>query len=366
MARAWVHVQGDAIRENYVRIVESIGPGANLLPMVKADAYGLGVSGVVACLDPLDPWGYGVAAVQEGVELRRLGVDRPIVVCSPTPLDEMATAVEAELQISVSSTAALRHLASEAAGASRCASWHLDIDTGLGRSGFDWRTADVWFPEVARRHDALHWVGCYTHLHSADENAHSVEQQWNRFTTVLDRIDRREDLLMHVLNSAGAFRCPAAAQSLVRPGIFLYGGEIGDGQPTPRPAASVHARVVHVRDAPAGTTVGYGSTYAATTDERWATLSIGYGDGIPRALSNRGRVLVMGELAPIIGRISMDVTVVDISGISGVEEGTVATLIGEQGGRSISVDDVAAQAGTISYEVLTGLTARLPRIWATR
>ena len=147
------------------------------------------------------------------------------------------------------------------------------------------------------------------------------------------------------------------------PGVFLYGGSAGPGLPEPDPVASVRARVVHVRDASPGTTLGYGATYAAPGWERWATLAIGYGDGLPRALGNRGAALLRGRRTPVIGRISMDMTVVNISDVDGVEPGDVATLIGEIGGERITVDEVAEQAGTISYEVLTGFTTRLPRIW---
>jgi alanine racemase len=363
-ARAWVEVRADALRRNYTRIGEAVGPGARILPMVKADAYGLGVASVVECLEPLDPWGFGVAAVQEGLELRRLGVERPVVVCSPAPIGEIDDAVEADLQLSVSSLDTLRRLAEAGRRAGRVAGWHLDVDTGMGRSGFDWRCADDWLPEVGRPDPALRWVGCYTHLHSADEDGVSVEAQWQRLSSVLDRLEEPpEGLMVHVLNSAGVFRAPEHARALVRPGIFLYGGRVGDGQPEPEPVASVRARVVRVREVTAGTTLGYGATHTAGGAERWATLAIGYGDGLPRALSNRGHALLRGVRTAIVGRISMDVTVVDCSGVPDVTEGDVATLIGADGDERITVDDVAGQAGTISYEILTGLTKRLPRVW---
>lgn len=363
-ARAWVEVRADAIRANYQRLRDSAGSGTRVLPMVKADAYGVGAMDVVRTLEPLEPWGYGVAAVSEGIALRDGGVTKPIVVCSPAPIDEAPAAVHAGLQISVSSPEALAALEGAAAAAGRDAEWHLDIDTGMGRSGFDWRSAAEWMPDVLRDRPGLTLRGCYTHLHSADENRESVDEQWSRLAALLPTIaEGRDDLLVHVLNSAGAFRVPEIAHALVRPGIFLYGGGIGADQPHPEAVTSVHARVVHVRDAAAGTTLGYGSTYAATREERWATLSIGYGDGLPRALSNRGKALVEGTFVPIIGRISMDVTVVDITGVPGVGTGSVATLVGEQGGLSIGLDEVAESAGTISYEVLTGWTGRLPRIW---
>jgi alanine racemase len=368
--RAWVHVRADALRRNYRRIVEAVGPETGMLPMVKADAYGLGVHGVVAALDPLEPWGYGVAAVQEGVDLRREGVERPILVCSPTPPQEVEDALEAGLDLSVSSLVALDHVGRAARRTGRTPRLHIEVDTGMGRSGFAWRDADTWIPEVRASSDGVDWIGCYTHLHSADEDDSAaaeatVVDQWVRFSGIIERVDAEvASPMVHVLNSAGVFRKPSLGNAIVRPGIYLYGGRIGEGQSEPEEVVSVHARVVHVRDAPAGTTVGYGSTYTASEDERWATLSIGYGDGLPRALGNRGYALVGGARVPIVGRISMDVTVVDISGVPAVQEGDEATLIGTQGAEAISLDEVAGLADTISYEILTGLTRRLPRVWS--
>jgi alanine racemase len=363
-ARAWVQVEADALRRNYARIGEAVGSQVRILPMVKANAYGLGVADVVACLESLAPWGFGVAAVSEGLALRALGVVRPIVVCSPAPLGEIEAAVEADLQLSVSSLETLKALRRAAEATGRVASWHLDVDTGMGRSGFDWRRVDDWLDRVTLERPMLRWTGVYTHLHSADESAPSVHEQWARLEAVLQRVEAPPaGLMVHVLNSAGVFRTPEYTRSVARPGIFLYGGAVGEGQPQPEPVASLHARVVHVRDAEPGTTLGYGATYAATEAERWATLSIGYGDGLPRALSNRGVALVEGTRVPIVGRISMDVTVVNVSDVADVREGSVATLIGSQSDERIALDEVAEQAGTISYEILTGLTSRLPRVW---
>ncbi len=367
-ARAWVQVRADALCRNYLRIREAVGPHVRVMPMVKADAYGLGVEKAVACLEGLDPWGFGVATVQEGIQLRDSGVTRPIVVCSPAPSGELETAVEADLQLSVSNLASLSEIADASRRVGRVTSVHVDVDTGMGRSGFDWRRAAVWLPEIARedaRQDrSVRWVGCYTHLHSADEDPASVIEQEERLSSVLDHLDDvPADLMIHVLNSAGIFRSPGRAKALVRPGIFLYGGSIGAGQPAPEAVASIHARVVHTRDVEPGTTLGYGATHTSQSSERWATLAIGYGDGLPRALGNCGSALIHGRRAPVIGRISMDVTVVDITGVPEVVEGAVATLLGSDGDEAVTVDDMAGLAGTISYEVLTGLTPRLPRVW---
>lgn len=363
-ARAWLEVRADALLRNFDRVRASIGPDAGVLPMVKANAYGLGANDVVRCLEAREPSGYGVAAVAEGVALRDARVRRPIVVCSPVPNEDIGALVDAELQPFVGTIETLDALSAAAHEQNAVVDWHLDVDTGMGRSGFPVEKIDRWLPEVTRARPGLRLVGVDTHLHSADENVHSIREQWVRLARVVERLESFDTIKVHVLNSAGSMRTPELAHALVRPGIFLYGGRVGDDQPTPEAVASVRARVVHLREAPEGTTLGYGSTYAATANERWATLSIGYGDGLPRALSNRGHAIVDGVRVPIVGRISMDVTVVNITGVSGVGLGSVATLIGSDRGESISVDEVAAEAGTISYEVLTGLTARLPRIWA--
>ena len=363
-ARAWIRVRADALRANYARVRASVGPDARIIAMVKADGYGLGVREVVRALEPEGPWGYGVATVDEGVEVQALGTGRPVAVLSPVPPGSMVRALKAGLHVHVGSLSSLGQVcdwAEETDGAPRI---HVEVDTGMGRSGFDWREAADWMPHVAaaaRR--GVEWVGYYTHLHSADCDTRTVHEQLARFRRTLDVPGAPDGALRHALNSAGALRVAEYAGSAVRPGIFLYGGRVGDDAPAPEPVASLHARVVHVRDAAPGTTLGYGATYTARGPERWATLSIGYGDGLPRALGNRGSALLSGRRVPIIGRTSMDVTVVDITGVPGVRPGDVATLVGADGQEEITVDEVATLAGTISYEVLTGLTRRLPRVW---
>ena len=201
-------------------------------------------------------------------------------------------------------------------------------------------------------------------LHSADEDELSVHNQWSRLQEVLAQLKNPPDgLMVHLLNSSGLFRTPDYAAAAVRPGIFLYGGEVGVDQPSPVPLVSLHARVIHVGEVSEGYTLGYGATYRADGPERWATLGIGYGDGLPRSLGNRGSAFLGGVRVPIIGRISMDMTVVNITDVPKVAVGDIATLIGANGQERITVDDVAELAGTISYEVLTGFTDRLPRVW---
>lgn len=363
-SRAWLRVDAVALRENLAAVRASVGPDAGLVPMVKADAYGLGMEAAWRALSPEGPWGWGVATVDEGAALRAAGARRPVVVFSPPGLHELPAAAAAELTVTVSHARALDALAGLGRDGAAPA-FHLEVDTGMGRAGFDWRHREEWAPRALAAHRAgAAWTGCFTHLHSADEGTATVEEQWSRFRDTLDRLPRPDGpFLRHVLNSPGAFRTPEHALDLVRPGIFLYGGRIGDGLPEPRPVASLHARVVHLRDAREGDTLGYGATHVAGGPERWATVGIGYGDGLPRALGNRGHALVAGRRVPIVGRISMDVTVVDISSVPSVSLGDVVTFLGSDGDERITVDEVAEQVGTISYEILTGFTPRLPRIW---
>ena len=368
--RAWIEVQGSAVRRNYHTIRSAAG-GIGVIPMVKADGYGLGAEGVVTALEAEDPLAWGVAAVEEGTRLRTLGVRRPILVFAPLPPGSYGEAVAADLTVCLSSLDGLRRLDEAAARhPGGTASFHVEVDTGIGRAGFDWRRAAEWGPViVARQRAGMRWAGCYTHLHSADEDPSTIAEQWRRLVEVLGGLSHpREDFMVHVQNSAGALHGGRLASGgyrvdAVRPGVFLYGGSAGPGLPEPVPVAAVRARVVLVREAAPGSTLGYGATHTARGPERWATLGIGYGDGLPRALGNRGEALIRGRRVPIIGRVSMDMTVVNISDVDGVEPGDVATLIGESGAERITVDEVAGLAGTISYEVLTGFTPRLPRIW---
>jgi len=363
--RAWVEIDLGALHANYTRIRESVGNGVAIIPMVKADAYGLGAERVVRALEPFDPYAFGVAAAEEGRALRAAGVQRRIIVFTPLTREALEVAAQHQLTPAISDVAMLEYWAQVGDGAP----FQLEIDTGMGRAGFDWRETASWSERVKALVDSgAQCSGVFTHFHGADAaDATAAATQWQRFRDALEQLPlSRENLLIHACNSAAALRWPEYAVDAVRPGIFLYGGHPAPGVPNeeryrPEPVATVQARIVLVRDVPPGSTVGYGATHAARGWERWATVAVGYGDGLPRALGNTGSALVLGRRARIVGRISMDMTVVDVTGIAGVTPGDIATFIGSDGEEEILVDEVAAQAGTISYEVLTGLTPRLRR-----
>jgi alanine racemase len=366
-------VDEGALRRNLRRVKDAAGPDASVVPMLKANAYGLGVDAVLrtvrAELSADELWAVGVAAVQEGEQLRALGWTGRVVVFAPAPPDEFARAARAGLTLALSDLDGVRRWARAARDAGRRLAFHAEIDTGMGRAGFPFARAAEWGREAdALAGDLLEWEGCFTHFHSADEpDLRPTDEQERRFLQALDAlppprggVPRR---VVHSANSAAAIRRNGFGLDLVRPGIFLYGGSAGPGA-VPEAVATLRARIALVREVPAGWSCGYGATYTARRPERWGTLAIGYGDGLPRALSPAGgEALVHGRRVPIIGRISMDMTVVDLTDVPEAQAGDAATLMGRDGGENIGLDEVAAKCGTISYEILTGLGARLPRVY---
>ncbi len=372
-SRAWVDVDLDALRRNLRRVQSAVGPGAAVVPMVKADAYGLGIRAVADALRrelaPDGPWAFGVAAVVEGEALRDVGWTGRVLLAAPVPPDELARAARAGLTPSVSELEALRRWADLAEERGRRLPFHLEVDTGMGRAGLPWAEAAEWGAEAARiAAGRLLWEGCFTHFHSADEpDLAATDGQWERFRHALSLLPAPAEgdpaRVVHSSNSAAALRRAGYGCDLVRPGIFLYGGMAG-ADVHPEPVASVRARLALVREVPAGTSLGYGATHTASGREVWGTVAIGYGDGLRRVLgASGGEAIVRGARVPIVGRISMDVTVLNLTCVSGVRAGDVATFIGRDGAEEIRVDEVAERCGTISYEILTGLTRRLPRVY---
>jgi alanine racemase len=325
---------------------------------------------VVRTLEPLEPWGYGVATADEGAALREMDVRRPVIVFGPLAPQAVRTAAAARLTISISDVPSLQHWASVASSAGGL-DFHVEIDTGMGRAGFDWRETLQWGPAVRELCNSnVRWTGVFTHFHGADSpDPTATMAQWERFRDALGQLPiSREDLLVHASNSAAAVRWPELGADAVRPGIFLYGGDAAPGVAgtvRPKPVVALRSRLAVVRDVPPGSTVGYGATHVARGWERWGTVTIGYGDGVPRRLGNRGSAVIHGTVVPFVGRTSMDMVVVDISDVPDAEVGDVVTLIGRDDDCEITLDGVAELAETISYEVLTGLRPRLPRVERT-
>ena len=348
-ARAWVDVDLGALVANARAIAARCGN--RLLPMVKANGYGLGAIEVARALESLEPWGYGVATVEEGAALRASGITRPILVASPLLPEAIDGYLDNDLRPAVGDPAALGAWCGRSDRP-----FHLEIDSGMGRAGVRWDEPSAVAAVAARLHEAAGWEGAFTHFHSADTDPASVETQWARFQEVLAALPRRPRLV-HAANSSAALRGSRFAADLVRPGIFLFGG--GAGGTEPRPVAALRARVLAVRRLGAGASVSYGATWRAAVPTTIATIGVGYGDGFLRAARHPGPprlVELDGSLLPVVGRVTMDMTMLD-AGDAEVRPGDVATLYG---GR-VSLDRQAEASGTISYELLTALATRLPR-----
>ena len=348
-ARAWVDVDLGALVANARALIALTS--TRLLPMVKANGYGLGAVAVARALEPLDPWGYGVASVDEGAALRGAGIARPVLVVSPLLADAVESHLAADLRPSIGDPLAL-----EAWCARSTRPFHLEIDTGMARAGVRWDDPTALAAVAARLVDAEGWEGAFTHFHSAEADPASAAVQWERFQGVLSALPRRPELV-HAANSAAALRGRTYAGDLIRPGIFLYGG--GANGHAPEPVAKLRARVVARRRIGVGETVSYGATWRAPRPTTIATLAVGYADGFLRAARDGAPtrwIELGGALVPVVGRVTMDLSMVDV-GEASPAAGDVATVYG---GR-VSLDQQAAAAGTIAYELLTALGARVPR-----
>lgn len=351
-ARAWVEVNLAAVVAN-ARTVARVA-GTRLLPVVKANAYGVGAVAVSKALEAEDPWGYGVATVDEGAELRAAGITRPVIVFMPVDAGLFAEFDRFRL------TPVLGDAASISAWTARGErAFHVEIDTGMGRSGVRWNEVDA----VRDAANTPSLEGCYTQFHSAERRDASAQEQLDRFERAVARLARRPALL-HVANSAAALSDRRFAFDLVRPGVFLYGGSPGDGFPEPQPVVSVRARVLSVRRLAAGESVSYNALWRTPRPTTVATLGIGYADGLRRALglSGKGAVLIRGRRCPIIGAVTMDLTMVETADWP-VAVGDVATLIGQADGGRITLEEVSAWSGELQRAVLTSLGPRLPRLY---
>ncbi|HTG84810.1 MAG TPA: alanine racemase [Gemmatimonadales bacterium] len=342
--RAWAEIDLNALVAN-ARTVGGIS-GARLLPMVKANGYGLGAPMVARALEAVDPWGFGVATVEEGTSLRAAGILRPILVFAPLHPSLISRYLAQDLRPTISDLAALDAWIAE--GSNR---FHVEVDTGMSRTGFRWDDQSGW---QNRLRSAPGLEGAFTHFYAAESDSKSVDTQWERLQQVVASLSRK-GILVHAANSAAALRGPAYAGDLVRPGIFLYGGDAGG--PVPEPVVKLRTRVVATRRIKAGDTVSYGGTWTAPVETLIATLGIGYADGVPRSLSNSGVVEVRGKLATVVGRVTMDYTMVSCESPCAV--GDIATVYGGL----VSLDQQAERARTISYELLTSIGARLPRCY---
>lgn len=400
MRPAWVEVDIGAIRENVAAVKTFVGSAVDVLAVVKADAYGHGL--VPAARAALEGGAamLGVAIPEEVGQLRKAGITTPTLIIGCGFPEQSETVIKLGASAVVSYLDAARALADAARAQGTHARLHVKVNTGMGRVGVRWNEAVDTICRVAAL-PGVELEGIMTHFATADYEDHtSAETQLARFIDVIDRARARgiHARFYHCANSAAITFLPHAHFNLVRPGLILYGlppvpmasdippetgypaihpptkrldyarGRTEDTRdryvPIPlRPALSLKARVVQVNQLPAGDAVGYGLTYRTKRDSVFALLPLGYADGLSRALSNRGWALIHGARAPVAGRVSMDQILLDVTDIPEIGIGDTAVLIGHQGDARISAWEVGLAMGSIAYEVLVSLGARLPRVY---
>ncbi len=355
-----------AIRRN-VRVLRAmVGPVVGLMAVVKADAYGHGAAPVArACLAAGAAW-LAVATVDEGVALRHAGIDAPTLVLGPSDPAEYPDALAHGLAFVVGSHKSAALAAAAARALDVTARVHVKVDTGLSRFGIPAARAVEEIAAIATLPDLL-LEGIYTHLASSEEpDKTPARAQLALFMDVLDRLEGRgvRAPLHHASNSGAILDLPEARLDLVRPGIALYGyhpaGPGADARGL-RPALTLRTRLARVEDAPAGVGVSYNHTFRTARPSTLGLVPLGYADGLPRLLSNRGHMLVGGRRCPIVGRVCMDQTVLDVTDAPGVAEGDEVVVIGGQGHEYIGADEIGAHAGTNSYETLCRVPPRVPR-----
>jgi alanine racemase len=307
---------------------------------------------VCRALRRVDPWAFGVATIAEAAHLREHGIDERILIFTPLLGDEFEDARRLGVTPTLGSPEAIQRWTRGGAEP-----WHLAIDTGMHRAGIEWwRVSEV--EGEARRAPP---EGACTHFHSADAAPSSIDIQQQRFREALAMLPARP-AIVHAENSPASERQSPSPWDLVRPGVFLYGVGGGPGSSlVPEPVAHFRARVVEIHDVRAGESVSYGATWRASAGRRVATIAAGYADGYRRNFSNRGHVLLRGQRSPVVGRVTMDMTMVDVTDVA-CDVGDVATLLGTSGDDHLDINRIAPDVDLLSYELLVGLALRVPRI----
>lgn len=361
--RVWAEIDLDRVISNVTNL-RARAAQAQLLAIVKGNAYGHGAVPVARAAIEAGAWGLGVVGVDEGEELRRGGITAPIVVLGSSPAAAARRIVAAGLRAMTGSAELGLALAQAAVEADTRAIVHIKVETGLNRFGLLPDEA-VALAEKLRDTPGIVVEGLATHLASVDEGDKTFTyQQYKRFRHASDRLAW---IPLHHISSTGAvLDLPELNHGLVRCGIGVYGYYPSDDvrhSVDLLPVLSLRSRVARVMELEPGESVGYGRTWTAARPSRVALVMAGYADGIRRSLSSRGVALVHGQRVPYAGRIAMDMLMVDITAVPGVDVDDEVTLIGEQGSETISADEMAALAGTISYEVMAGIMHRVPRLY---
>ena len=365
--RIYAAIDMDALKFN-IRQMQALKPGMKTLVVIKADAYGHGAVEIAKRIDTMSDY-YGVATIDEAVELRNAGITKPILIIGYTAEEDFERLLDHHITQAVYDAEACKKLSELAVEKGVRAKVHIKVDTGMSRIGFQTDEEGIIAAASLKELPGLEIEGIFTHYAKADEmDKQYAFKQKERFLSFIRALEERgiSFSLKHIDNSAGTMELPDGEFDMFRMGIVTYGLYPSDEVNRDveiRPVMSLKCHVAHVKTVPAGRGVSYGWTYVTCRDTRIATITCGYADGYPRALSNTGRVIIHGKYAPIIGRVCMDQIMVDVSEIPETAVGDEVIMIGRDGDCEVSVEEVAAPAASFNYELVCNIARRVPRVY---
>lgn len=368
--RVQANIDLDAIRTNISRIKSCINKETKLMVIVKADAYGHGAVAVSKALENGIVDAYGVAIIEEAIELRNAGITKPILILGYTPKEQYDLVVSYDVMQTVYQYEMAKDLSDEAIKQGKKAKIHIKIDTGMSRLGFKDNLESLQIIKQIASLEGIHIDGLFSHFAKADEaDKDSAKLQIERFKQ-FDELLIKEGIHIptrHFSNSAGVIEFPESWYDMVRCGIVTYGiypsEEVNHSLVKLIPAMELKSHVVYIKEVEAGTGISYGSTFVTSSKTKVATIPVGYADGYSRNMSNVGKVIIRGQFAPIIGRICMDYFMVDVTDIEGVSQGDVVTLLGRDQDSVISVETLAKWSHSFPYEMICTVGKRIPRVY---
>lgn len=368
--RVQANINLDAIKANISQVRKNIKKDTKIMVIVKADAYGHGAVAISKALENGYVDAYGVAIIEEAVELRKAGITKPILILGYTPKEQFDLVVSYDVMQTVYQYDMAKDLSDEAIRQGKTAKVHIKVDTGMSRLGFSDTAESVDTIKKIASLEGIKIDGIFSHFAKADEaDKISSEKQIRRFEE-FNRLLSKEGIHIptrHFANSAGTMEYPEAEYDMVRCGILTYGifpsDEVNHKLFNMTPAMELKSHVVFIKEVDAGTGISYGSTYITDRRTKVATIPVGYADGYSRNLSNVGKVIIRGQFAPIIGRICMDYFMVDVTDIEGVSQGDVVTLLGRDGECVISAETLAKWSHSFHYELICTVGKRIPRVY---
>lgn len=359
----------DAIRENIRQTRKIIKPKTKIMAIIKADGYGHGALPIARALDRMVD-AYGVAILEEGLELRRSGIHKPILILGFTPEQQYKDMIAYDIMTSVFQYDMAEKISQEAVRQNKVASIHIKLDTGMNRIGFLPEEESI--DTICRINElpGIRIDGCFTHFSKSDEKDKTFARgQLEKYLQMIEALEKRGIVIpvKHVSNSAAIIDMPEANLDMVRSGISTYGmypsGDVDKSRLPLKPAMQVKTCLTHVKTVPAGTPVGYNGTYVTTRETVIGTVPVGYADGYSRGLSNKGRVLLHGKSAPIIGRICMDQFMIDVTEIPNAKPGDSVVLVGKDGKEKITMEEFGEASGSFNYEAACDFGKRIPRVY---